>query len=485
MQRVTSTLALCVALLALSLLPSASACRVTQFGCGHRSSPQSSQFQHSCTRQFPAHQYYPSPSCGAYGIIPINYGGCTKLNSAPEDCTVPCTANGNGTIVHFNLESTRATFKILVNGYYLRNDGSWVKTGSCNSPASCNATTTASNFWYNQADAWRVGFGTQWPRTWNKTQTYFASGLQRDATEIYPPYFYQQGASYGCTDPITGLYAPVSGIKGDWPPNYQVLFNSPDSPWNCSTTGINWVVVLAEMNGKTLPNTWAYTRNCSTTTTTLINVLGDPQFKGLRGQDYQVHGVDGGVYNIISDKYMQLNSKFVFLTGPRPCPMIPTTGRKSVACFAHAGSYLGNLALRTDAGDRVLIESGPAEIGLSVVEVNGRTLSIGENVTLAFADGRTGSVAVTSTHEVQLIAGLFEIEMENSDSFLNLRTVLVKGSNWKELSDENAHGLLGQTWNLRKGKSAIEGKVDDYMLMSDDLYGSDFMYNRFGLNEVA
>ena len=60
--------------------------------------------------------------------------------------------------------------------------------------------------------------------------------------------------------------------------------------------------------------------------------------------------------------------------------------------------------------------------------------------------------------------------------------MLVRGSNWKELTDEKAHGLLGQTWNLRKGKSAIEGKVDDYLLMSDDLYGTDFMYNRFGVS---
>ena len=56
------------------------------------------------------------------------------------------------------------------------------------------------------------------------------------------------------------------------------------------------------------------------TLTTGAFVTGDPQFVGLRGQSFQVHGVDGAVYNIISDASMQLNSRFTFLEGPRPLP---------------------------------------------------------------------------------------------------------------------------------------------------------------------
>ena len=423
--------------------------------------------------------YQPNP-CSTYGVVPINWGGCKNLNSAPENCTVSCS-NSNGSVVSFNLESQSATFEILINGYYLRTDGTW-KKASCNSPQTCNMTVAATNtsMWYNAADAWEVGILTAWPTSWNSSNTMFASGIVRDGTEVYRPYFSTPGLSYGYTN-SRGVYYPVSNNAGDWPPMYQVLYSNPTSPWNCSDNGVNYVVIHANLGSASLCNTFAFTRSCTT-----VRVTGDPQFAGLRGQDYQVHGVDGGIYNLISDKYIQLNSKFVFLTGPRPCPMIPTTGRKSVACFHHSGSYLGNLALLTSAGDRVLIESGPAETGFSIVEVNGRQLSMREDATIAFADtNRTGSVAFTSTHEVTVTAGLFEIELENSDSFINLRTVLVKGSNWKELTQEKAHGLLGQTWNLRKGKSAIEGKVDDYLLESEDLYGSDFMYNRFGvLDEV-
>ena len=79
-----------------------------------------------------------------------------------------------------------------------------------------------------------------------------------------------------------------------------------------------------------------------------------------------------------------------------------------------------------------------------------------------------------------LRAGLFEMEVENSDAFLNLRAVRVSGADWHELKAEKAHGLLGQTWQLRAGKSAIEGKVHAYLIGSDVLFGTQFMYNRFG-----
>ena len=472
MQRRVLVLLLCAALMSLAVLPVIEACIVSQWSSGHRPTPYS-PFSKSCDRRWPANTYNPSP-CGAYGVVPINYGGCTNLNSAPENCSVSCT-NSNGSVVTFSLESQQATFSILINGYYLRNDYQWVKTTACNSAQTCNATISGN--WYTASDVAVININTAWPSSWNSSNTMFNSGLVRDGTEVYPPYFNLPGQSYNFTNGGKA-YVPVTGKAGDWPPMYQVLYNNQASPWNCSNNGVNYVVVHATLSGVSRCNVFAFTRSC-----TSVKVLGDPQFAGLRGQEYQVHGVDGGIYNLISDPYMQLNSKFVFLTGPRPCPMIPTTGRKSVACFHHPGSYLGNLALLTNAHDRLLIESGPAETGFALVTVNGRQLSIGDSAPLTFTDGKVGSVSFTSTHEVTLAAGLFEIEMENSDEFINLRSVLVKGSNWKELVDEKAHGLLGQTWQVRKGKSAIEGKVDDYMLMSEDLYGSDFMYNRFSTTD--
>ena len=405
-----------------------------------------------------------------------------------DQCKWQCSTNHTITLSVF---SRYHTFNVIVNGYVLTATG-WVAL-------PYNFRTVNSTIYGG------------WPS--NSSAFNSLHGIQPLNVDQYSPYFtgqYNMPTSsapnqYTCPNSWVLLadilevalgYAPIYRIPFPyWNCNPSSLLDGPSSTntiKNFVSVNVAWNLdgfpVCAQPNGQD----FVFTRNCSSgvgnntlpsTPNGPSHALGDPQFAGLRGQEYQVHGVDGGIYNLISDPYMQLNSKFVFLTGPRPCPMIPTTGRKSVACFHHPGSYLGNLALLTNAHDRLLIESGPAERGLYTVEVNGERLIMGDNVTLSFSNGRVGYIHYVSTHEVALTIGLFEIEIENSDSFLNLRSALVRAGNWQELVDEKAHGLLGQTWQVRKGKSAIEGKVDDYMLMSEDLYGSDFMYNRFGVTD--
>ena len=214
--------------------------------------------------------------------------------------------------------------------------------------------------------------------------------------------------------------------------------------------------------------------------------MGDPQFSGLRGQQYQVHGIDGAVYNLITDSSLQLNSEFIFLTGPRPCPVMPSTGQRSAACFLHDGSYLSNLALRTNMDDRLLVEAGDAEGGFVTVEVNGLPLSVGGTETIRFADASTGSIHRVSSHEMYLVAGLYQIDVDNSDGFLNLRSVAIRGGEWAAIKQQAPHGLLGQTWRLRrKGEGVIEGRVDDYQIQDDDVFGTAFAHNRFTMVSAA
>ena len=209
-------------------------------------------------------------------------------------------------------------------------------------------------------------------------------------------------------------------------------------------------------------------------------VVGDPVFSGLRGQQYQVHGIDGGVYNLVSDSTLQLNSQFTFLSGPRPCPVLPSTQRQSAACFEHDGSYLGNLALRTNIDDRLLVQAGDAASGFDIVELNGELLNVGDRATLDFDDGSNGTVHRISTHELSIVASLYQLDIDNSDSFLNLRSLSIRAGRWPALTREAPHGLLGQTWKLRgAGQGVIEGRVDEYMIEDDDLFGTAFSHNRF------
>lgn len=200
-----------------------------------------------------------------------------------------------------------------------------------------------------------------------------------------------------------------------------------------------------------------------------VTVVGDPQFMGLRGQKYQIHGIDGAVYNIITDNDIQLNSRFVFLTGPRPCAMIPSTGRLASGCWSHDGSYLGEVGLKYGK-DQIFVQSGPAKSGFAIVTVNGKSMKVGES---------TGLISFNSTHEVTLTFGAWTVELENSDMFLNLRSVRIAPQAWSSLS---SHGLLGQTWSSKRsnGKvTAIEGEVDDYMVGEDSIFGDSFIFNRF------
>ena len=108
-------------------------------------------------------------------------------------------------------------------------------------------------------------------------------------------------------------------------------------------------------------------------------VRGDPQFVGLRGQSYQIHGIDGAIYNIITDSKYQLNSRFSFLTGPRPCPLMPSTGRKSSACWSHDGSYLTEIGLQV-GNDVFVIIAGAAAEGFATVSHNGKALKVHDAV---------------------------------------------------------------------------------------------------------
>ena len=213
------------------------------------------------------------------------------------------------------------------------------------------------------------------------------------------------------------------------------------------------------------------------------SVRGDPQFVGLRGQSFQVHGIDGAVYALISEPTMQLNARFTFLTGPRPCPIMPSTGQQSQACWSHDGSYLSELGMKVkQTGEMVRVVAGNASKGFERVEVNGQRLAVHDSTP-------TNTVRLTSTHELVLTAGSFSIDVECVDGFVNLRSVRPT----VPFGRLRSHGLLGQTWSTTRHQSTlkvVEGEVDEYALTeadeeNDGLFGTGFMYNRYDVAAEA
>jgi hypothetical protein len=201
-------------------------------------------------------------------------------------------------------------------------------------------------------------------------------------------------------------------------------------------------------------------------------ITGDPQFVGLRGQSYQVHGIDGAVYNIISEQNTQVNSRFVFLTEGQ-CPMI--NGVADTNCWSHPGSYLGEMSFQQMVDGKLhaaLIVAGPAKSGFAGVQVDGKVVAVGATVSFG-----SFSLTARTAYSVQVKTEHFEFELSNSDMFINqgVRATV-------PLNKLQAHGLLGQTSSTQTYSTSVKyiaGSVDDYVIADSDIFGDDFVYNMF------
>ena len=160
---------------------------------------------------------------------------------------------------------------------------------------------------------------------------------------------------------------------------------------------------------------------------------------------------------------------------------MPSTGKKSVACWSHKGSYLQNLGLTTSSGARIQLESGAAAVGFESLTVDGRSIKAGDIIPLSFTgfNNENYYISYNNTYEVVIETPQYGLEIESSDEFLNIRSLRVNKGQWNLLK---SHGLLGQTWSTKRwsGKvKEIEGDVDDYLILSDDLFADDFLFNKF------
>ena len=219
------------------------------------------------------------------------------------------------------------------------------------------------------------------------------------------------------------------------------------------------------------------------------SMMGDPQFVGLLGQSYQVHGIDGEIYNLISDRLLQVNARFTFLSSGG-CDRDAVTGEPLYICFSHPGSYVTAIGLRTAAGDTVEMSVGGEMQGFHALLVNGRSVPTSTAdaahwpITLSSADSTLPSLTVSRVNGRTLTiahAGLYTLTVQSSDSFLNIIGLQV-GSMSRLAQSEQSHGLIGQTWQLRTDGvevAAIEGLVDDYAEQRGELLGCAFLFNKF------
>ena len=227
-----------------------------------------------------------------------------------------------------------------------------------------------------------------------------------------------------------------------------------------------------------------------------VSARGDPQFVGFLGQSFQVHGLDGAVYSLISAASVQVNALFRFIdSGVCPAYGASVMASSSGKCWTHPGSYFASIGIRTVLGARLRIEAGAARSGFAAIVLDGANLTsraaqAEESGALDEVRSADLTVRLLDRHHLTVSHGIFTLSFDSSDHFLNLAAVGI--SSWTALTrDVRPHGLLGQTWKRLTGGDRgrevadIQGSVDDYAEANDELWGSDFIYNHFkdGANE--
>lgn len=194
-------------------------------------------------------------------------------------------------------------------------------------------------------------------------------------------------------------------------------------------------------------------------------VWGDPHFVDFDGGNFDVQGEAGKVYNLLSDRDVQLNARFgVF-----------NDAANGLTVLSEVGLQSGWDKLRLD-------RTGQAPT------VNGQPMAIGQTVNLDKGGKATwdGNRLVVDTNEYTIGFDVVKGGSEVS-SYINADFTIKEGGPYTDFIAP--HGLLGQTADGGKrndgktgagaqGEGAIEGIYTDYEVSG--LFDNRFIHNRFG-----
>jgi len=201
-------------------------------------------------------------------------------------------------------------------------------------------------------------------------------------------------------------------------------------------------------------------------------VSGDPHFVGFRGQRFDFHGEVDKVFNLITDTSLQVNALFVN-ADLRPKKLHKT--------------YIGELGIVIGQHKlRFACNRGYAE---HIVEFDGQELLKSKPFSLSDENYamviRDVNDKITIDYHPFLLRAWFS-SSRHSSCHITLRSSYSGGS-----AMTLPHGVLGQTVSplvlannalgpkSMQGEGIIAGHWKDYEIIDDDLYGTNFKFNRF------
>ena len=221
-------------------------------------------------------------------------------------------------------------------------------------------------------------------------------------------------------------------------------------------------------------------------------VLGDPSFTGFHGgKSFQVHGVPGAVFNVLTAPELQLNSLFTFIDHGEAMTS-SEMGRARLLSFgrlpatqpwSHPGTYLNQLGLKLGA---IELHIGAGAYGAGVAYV---TLVSEDNKQLAVGDSVSwcdSTLTWLDASHVQVQTPLLTFTIVNADRFFNLESARLLSSDATSLLD----GLLGQSadpqWSAGKGREWEEHMLMDYLVMDEEKPAQELLLsNEFRANKYS
>ena len=212
----------------------------------------------------------------------------------------------------------------------------------------------------------------------------------------------------------------------------------------------------------------------SVSSTGPARMTSDPRLLGFWGQDVYVGGQVGAVYSLLSDSSTLINSRFVQLDGVDiHCPsadMDAAVAPLATQCFAHSGSYMGELAVRTSDGRQLSIVAGALHEGFASLSVTDgqRALGVFDRL-LRAVHPATLTVQHLSPRAVRIHAGAYVLDVHNMDHYLDIAQL--NATRWDALTTElRPEGIIGRTWS-RHAQPLGEHQLEQYREKNGELLG--------------
>jgi hypothetical protein len=209
------------------------------------------------------------------------------------------------------------------------------------------------------------------------------------------------------------------------------------------------------------------------------NIQGDPQFVGIHGQSYQVHGLPDRIFNLISTFNLQLNSKFSYLDSGYNAAQMASSRVKNMklpitASWTHPGTYLTELGLKIDSA-KINVVAGSYKDGFAALTLNGVKINVGEKIKL----NKDSYIHCITRNALRVHTPIFKFKIVNSDMFFNIDNI-----NFSELQNkisvDQISGIIGQSVDP---KFKNIDNLYDFLIQDDgDIFSDQFADNRFDFN---